>query len=97
MLEADLLRTVVEMAHLFGWLVHHDRPALTEKGWRTAVQGDAGFPDLVLARDGRVLIVELKAEGRRLTAEQVAWQDALGRFADVWYPSDLDDIGSTLR
>lgn len=92
MTEVDLLRTVVEMAKWNHWLVHHQRPARTEKGWRSAIQGDSGFPDLVLARDGRVLFVELKSERGRLSDGQLRWQGALtgrGRWK-LWRPRDLD-------
>ncbi len=89
MSEADLLANVIESANTYGWLVAHFRPARTEKGWRTAVQGDKGFPDLVLARYGKVLIVELKSEGGKATTEQDAWLYEVG--ADhggyVWRPS----------
>ncbi|MCI0542945.1 MAG: hypothetical protein L0Z49_00695 [Actinobacteria bacterium] len=56
-----------------GWRVCHFRPATTRDGWRTAVQGHPGFPDLVLARRGRVVFAELKAA---LSAEQLEWLDA---------------------
>jgi hypothetical protein len=78
MSEDQLKDAVIEMAQTFGWLVHHDRPARTEKGWRTAIQGDPGFPDLVLARRGMVLVSELKRDTGGLSDEQKAWLYALG-------------------
>ncbi len=101
MSEADLLANVIEMAHTYGWLVAHFRPARTEKGWRTAVQGDKGFPDLCLARYGKVLIVELKAEKGKTTPEQANWLYEVG--ADhggyIWKPSDWlsGEIEAVLR
>ena len=50
MSESALLDAVLALAKLRGWRAHHCRAALTAKGWRTPVQGDAGFVDLVLAR-----------------------------------------------
>ncbi len=99
MTERELLDAVVACARTYGWLAYHGRPARTQKGWVTAIQGDAGFPDLVLARDGVVIFVELKREGGKLTVEQGEWQDALQPsgmhaitarlvHAVVWLPSD---------
>ena len=90
--ERDLQNTVIDMAKLRGWLVNHQRPARTDKGWRTAVEGHAGFPDLVLVRPARhelvtsnssnfrpprLLFVELKAKRGRLTDGQRQWMEAL--------------------
>src|SRR3990167_5240904 len=89
-------RQVIELAKLMGWMVHHDRTVMERSGkWATPIQGDPGFPDLVLARNGRVLFVELKRERGKLTAEQQNWRWALGRVgrnAHIWYPSMWDSI-----
>lgn len=92
MTEDDLLRAVIDLAHLRGWLVVHHRPARTEKGWRTPTQGDKGVPDLILARRGVVILAELKSDRGRLTLEQMAWRDALGQHWRVWRPADLPRI-----
>lgn len=94
--EAEFQQQVIEFAHLFRWRVAHFRPAKTNKGWRTPVAADgAGFPDLVLAKNGRVIFAELKAQKGKLRPEQTAW------IADVngvvWRPSDWDVIEKTLR
>jgi len=98
--EQDFLNSVVELAHLMHWKVHHSRPAWTEKGYRTAIQGDAGFPDLILVRPPRVIIVELKSEKGKLTAEQESWIKDLegceGVDVDTWYPDDWDAIKGIL-
>lgn len=80
--ERELLDAVVDLAEHCRWAVHHDRPARTGAGWRTAIQGAAGFPDLVLARGGVVLFRELKGfdvRGRmgRLSSEQRDWGEQL--------------------
>src|SRR3990167_3171067 len=102
MTEAAFLRQVVDLAHLTGWLCHHCRPARTSKGWATPIQGDAGFPDLVLAKEGQVIFVELKREKGRVTGAQQAWRWALGagrvaRRAFVWRPSDWPEIERILK
>lgn len=96
--EAAWQSRVVEYAQLRGWLVHHTRPARTTRGWRTPVTGDPGFPDLVLARQGRVIIAELKRDGGRLAPEQCRWLDHLGPamrwpvMVVVWRPGDWPKV-----
>lgn len=95
MTEAQLQDAVVTCAQVLGWRVAHFRPALTARGWRTAVSADGkGFPDLVLAREGRVLFAELKAERGHLSPEQIDWAVALQGTAVrhyVWRPADWLD------
>jgi len=95
--ERDFQRAVVELARLMGWRVHHTRPALTQCGrWLTPIQGDAGFPDLVLCRPPRLILAELKRVGGKPTAEQQAWLETLASCAGVecylWTPNDWDAI-----
>ena len=71
--EREFLATIIDIAHMTGWLVSHQRPAWTEKGYRTAIQGDAGFVDLVLLRDRHLIFAELKSSKGKLTADQVHW------------------------
>lgn len=101
--EDELLTAVLQWAGLRGWLVHHDRRCdLAQQ------QGDAGFPDLVLARYPRVLFVELKDETRKATTEQMAWilaiagekpETRLPGHPEVflWRPSDLNRAIEVLR
>ncbi|MHB8322987.1 MAG: VRR-NUC domain-containing protein [Candidatus Dormibacteria bacterium] len=85
--EADLLRSVVNLAQLQGWLTYHT--------WNSR-HSAAGFPDLVMTRLGRLLFVELKAQSGKLTAEQQVWADALSQAGVegavdyyTWRPNDL--------
>ena len=43
----------------------------------TALQGDVGFPDLVLTRRGVTLIVELKSDSGRPGLAQLKWLNAM--------------------
>lgn len=100
MSEADLQRAIIRAARLHGWRVHHDPPVRVARRdgtfrHRTAVEGDAGFPDLVMARDGEVIIVECKAEHGRFEPGQREWLAALG--AKVCRPRDLDSLLARLR
>lgn len=91
MTEAELQACVIDLAHVLGYRVAHFRPAQTAHGWRTPVGADGkGFPDLVLARVGRLIFAELKAAGRSLTAAQWDWLAVLDSTAVTakWTPAD---------
>lgn len=98
--EAEFLRQVIQLAKLCRWLVAHFRPARTDRGWRTAVQGDGvGWPDLALVRGPRFLVAELKCGKNKTTPEQEAWLNAFqgaGIPAFVWYPEDWETIKEVL-
>ena len=102
--EAEWQDTVVAYAGIRGWLVHHCRPAAGATGrWRTHITGSPGFPDLVLARHGRVVFAELKSERGKLAREQAAWLEELvprdpNRPVDVfvWRPSDWPEVERVL-
>lgn len=97
MTEADLLRAVTKAARLYGWMLHHDLPVRDMRGrTRTAVAGDTGFPDLVLARAGEVIIVELKSESGRFEPGQKEWLRALGT-AYVVKPRHMDTLLGRIR
>jgi hypothetical protein len=99
---------VIKLAQYLGWRTAHFRPAMTKRGrWVTAVQGDgAGFPDLVLVKQGKLIFAELKAEKGRLSEAQDAWVADLancetsigvGVMTYVWRPSDIEEIEEVLR
>ena len=104
--EKDFQATIIQLAQLCGWMIAHFRPAMTSKGWRTPVQGDIGFPDLVLVsppcksgpRLGKriVAFIEVKSDRGKLTAEQKKWLDALHdvdwAMAGVWKPGDTAEV-----
>lgn len=94
MTEEDLLSAVIELARFAGYKVCHFRPARTGRGWRTAIQGDKGFPDLVIAGRGRCIIVETKDENEDVRPDQWEWIWALfeaGEEVYVWRPEDWLD------
>lgn len=92
MSEEDFKQRIIDAAAAHHWFVHHDRPARTEKGWRTPIQGDPGFPDLCLARDGVIILAELKSSTGKASAEQSAWLAAAGPHARLWRPSDWPQV-----
>lgn len=93
--ERQFQAQVVTLLRLHGWpLVYHTFDSR---------RSEAGFPDLVACRphDGRLLIVELKAQRGRMTEAQKAWRAGLGEVrrvtVDVWRPSDGDRIERIIR
>jgi hypothetical protein len=95
--EAAFMTRVIDYARLRGWRVAHFRPARTAAGWRTPLTGDAGFPDLVIARRGDVRLIELKSSTGRPTAAQLAWLHAAGSHGALWRPDDWPLIVQTLK
>ena len=96
-LEWQFQREVVRFAEEHGWLVHYSIAAHRRGMLRTQQGGANGFPDLVLARDGVVLLAELKVGRRRLTGGQREWAAAGGASAVVWRPADAAEIEEVLR
>ena len=100
---------VIDLAKHHGWLVAHFRPAQMRSGrWATLMMGDPGFPDLVLARRGRVIFAELKKEDGAVKPSQRRWLEELGEYGGlgdtlvgvydvfVWRPSDRPTIEKVL-
>lgn len=102
MLRTEALFTswVIARARERGWLAHHVRPARRQSGrYSTPVQGDTGFPDLVLLRPGQALVRELKMPKGSFEPKQREWlaeMAAAGWDAGVWRPSDWREILKTL-
>lgn len=98
MSESQFQAAVIRLAHDLGWRVHHSRKVEQRDGtWRTPIQGDRGFVDLVLARGGVVLHPELKAETGDYGPGQREWKAAIGETHRLWRPSSMDEIVETLR
>jgi hypothetical protein len=81
---------VLRLAALRGYLAYHTRDSR---------RSTAGFPDLVLCRPPRLLLVECKSGTGRLSGPQALWLATLqavpGVETYVWDPSmwaDLDAI-----
>ena len=84
MTERDFQSAIIDLAHLRGYRIHHCRPAVTPSGkWATHISGDPGFCDLVLAKPGRILFLEVKSDRGRVTPDQVAWLAALDTVSGV--------------
>jgi hypothetical protein len=100
--EADFQQRVMDAARRAGWRVAHFRAAKTQRGnWITPMTGDKGFPDLALAKDGRVILAELKSDKGKPSKEQLAWLAAVGGHGRLWSPENWEaillDLGVTKR
>lgn len=95
--EAACQAAVINAARIGGWRAYAVRSSQTQSGrWSTAVQGDRGFPDIVLCRDHELLIIELKRKPNKVEQEQHLWHDALRRAGvrcgTVYVPERLDAL-----
>ena len=100
MTEAELLKSVKELAQIFGWEFYH--PYLS-------IRSAKGWPDVALCRPPRLILAELKRDGKDPTVSQQHWLDLLNACADealgewcplevyVWRPADLEQIVHILR
>jgi hypothetical protein len=91
-LEHQWTTWVIARAREAGYRTVHFRAAHTAQGYRTAVQGDSGAPDLLLAREGDVLLAELKKNGSYPRADQREWLRHLGPHGCVWRPRDANQV-----
>ena len=88
--EKDFQRAVVQLAELHSWRWQH----LPDS---RRIQGNPGFPDLFLAKGGKLLLIELKVGYNTLETAQELWRnDIEPRVANatheyhLWYPKDME-------
>ncbi len=67
--EKDLQLAAIQFAHLHGWLCYH----VFDSRMASTKHVDKGFPDWILAKEGRVLALEFKTERGKLTLAQCEW------------------------
>lgn len=88
--EDDLLLAVTEAMQLTGWRWTHAR-----RSDLAQLQGSQGVPDIIAARQGVGLALELKSAHGQPTPEQLLWLADLalvGLHALVIRPDDLDQL-----
>jgi len=110
--ETDFATQVHDLLNLFGWRWCHIRPAWSERGWRTPIQGHdpdgfkgKGLPDIIAVRRGLCIFAELKDDKSELSPEQEAWArdlqavaaHSLGVCYFVWRPKMIESIVEILR
>lgn len=56
----------------------------------------AGFPDLCMVKEDRLVFVELKSDAGKVSKDQCKWLNALKCSTKcevyVWYPKDWDEV-----
>ena len=99
MSEAELMELVIEQALTCGWIVAHINDRMYSlaiaSGRPDVMAGAKGLPDLIMARSGRVIFVELKSKTGKVRPDQQMWLDELqARVPDAthevytWRPAD---------
>lgn len=98
MSEAEWQVIVMNLLRHCGWRRVHigNVNAGQRRGWTVPYVGDGGLPDIIAARDGRVLLVELKRVGGKPTLDQKAWLTAAGIDGHCWTPADLAIVQAVL-
>ncbi len=82
MSEANLQACIEQLARYRGWRSYHTHDSR---------RSQAGFPDLVLVKNDRILWRELKTMTGRMRPEQTAWLtdlEAAGADTAIWRPID---------
>lgn len=83
---------IISGAMALGFYVHAERRSRTKDGWKTAVKGRKGWPDLVIVGYGHAWFLELKRDVTgKVDAEQQEWALRLRQAGldarIVWVPS----------
>lgn len=91
--EALFTTAVLDYAESRGWLRYHPKSAGYTRGRpHTTYEGDSGYPDVTLARNGVVIVAELKRVGQWPRPDQRAWATALGACYRLWTPERIEEI-----
>ena len=91
--EDEFTDQVIAVLQLNHWLVVHFRKARKKDGgWMTPIKGDPGSPDILAAKNGRVIHAELKVGKNKPTVFQKSWLHNLGQNAYLWYPENWNEI-----
>lgn len=104
--EEEFQALVVDLARRHGWMVHYTADwvhrlirADMDNRKRSRDWPDRGFPDLILMKPPRLLIVENKSRMGRLNPGQAEWIAGLracGVDVRLWRPADEVDIVDVL-
>jgi hypothetical protein len=95
--ERQFTKEVIQAAQKKGWKIVHFLPGMMiNRRWITPYQGAGkGFPDLILLRGTKTMVVELKMPGKEPTKDQYDWLFAFaaaGNTVALWSPDDWDKI-----
>lgn len=97
--EREWQSEVIFQAKARGWKWYHP-PDNKPNAYGRIQQIVAGFPDLVLVKNGTIIFVELKRETGVMSVEQEGWFEELracGLTCYLWRPSDFLDMVQILN
>jgi hypothetical protein len=89
--EKQFQALVVSLAKSRGFRVYHTHDSR---------RSEPGFPDLVIAKPGRMIAAELKVPGGKVSEAQEEWLslfDSVGLPNAIWYPEQWSEILDTLK
>jgi hypothetical protein len=90
--ERDWQQRVVDLARLRRWRTYHVFDSR---------RSEPGWPDLVMLREARCVVAELKSEHGRLTTAQEVWLTAFRQVPAVevfvWRPADWQTVIGVLK
>ena len=95
--EADFTNQILQWAKVYGWRRFHVRSSgrMSNGHAIPTVQGDAGFPDLVLCKPPRIIFAELKVGKNFVSQRQQWWLTQLANCSvEVyeWHPKQWSEI-----
>ncbi|MFA5317167.1 MAG: VRR-NUC domain-containing protein [Dehalococcoidales bacterium] len=74
MTEAQFQAQIIQLAKLYGWKIYHTHDSR---------KSEAGFPDLCLVKDNRLIFWEVKSDKGKLSSEQWDWLTCLKKVAQA--------------
>lgn len=85
--EEHFQQQIIDLARYRGYdLIYHTHDSR---------HSPSGFPDLILLKEERMIVAELKVGKNKLSPEQYEWLVAFSKITRdvfVWYPEDWDEI-----
>ncbi len=81
--EREYQKRIEDLAKRLGYLVNHVNKATVAAGRFITPTSHAGFPDLWLVRDGRLIVLEVKSESAAPSAIKPAQKEWIRRLQTV--------------
>ena len=100
--EADLREQVFKLANMYEWGIVYHRNSQGDTAWLPDLERkkSKGWPDLILVRPPRFLVVELKTDKGGVEKLQKVWLELLRQCpieVYLWRPENLQEIANLLR
>ena len=96
--EKQFASAIEDLLELYNWAWVHFRPARVMRNgketYETPYSGHKGFLDYVVAKNGKVLLFEIKGDDGKVSPEQQKWLDA--SHGKVYWPADWPELQEIL-